>query len=188
MHTKQRQTQHPHKQWVIHKTIPFDWFIRTLDYVYKIIFIRLLSFSLALLYVMFYCVFVTFPCNVLGQVYQFLFFAFLLTFLSFFHIRFIFKVYIILKQTNRYLYRFSITNNFDALFQFNSLPAIPGHSPRLNYNKAEDKATHLRTHHSGSVESQTSKLSFPNTPIVGVCNCSTFVVRYFVSILVLQSS
>ena len=26
------------------------------------------------------------------------------------------------------------------------------------------------------------------TPIVGVCNCSMFVVRYFMSILVLQSS
>ena len=26
------------------------------------------------------------------------------------------------------------------------------------------------------------------TPIVGVCNCSMFVVRYFVSVLVLQSS
>ena len=26
------------------------------------------------------------------------------------------------------------------------------------------------------------------TPIVGVCNCSMFVVRYFMSVLVLQSS
>ena len=26
------------------------------------------------------------------------------------------------------------------------------------------------------------------TPIVGVCNCSMFVVRYYMSILVLQSS
>ena len=31
-------------------------------------------------------------------------------------------------------------------------------------------------------------LLFNLTPIVGVCNCSMFVVRYFMSILVLQSS
>ena len=93
-------SQHQNKWWGWRRETsfwPFQGGASCVDFFFKIMFRACQAFLsvhcsslvvtfweraklLALLCVMFYCNFVTFPCGVLGQLYRFLIFAFLLTF------------------------------------------------------------------------------------------------------------